>query len=216
MSYIYLITNTINDRVYVGKTSRTIKQRWLEHVGDVNKYLDRPLYRAMKKYGVENFSIHLIEEVSDDKADEREQYWIQMYRSYKFGYNATMGGDGTKYIDYDVVVETYNNTGNQQETADLLGIHRETVRYILKINDVEILPISVVNKKKFGKVVNMFDLQGQYLRTFASLKEAANYMVENNLTGCNQSTMRTHISEVCRGKRKTAAKHIWKFKGEYL
>ena len=60
-------------------------------------------------------------------------------------------------------------------------------------------------------MVSMYSLNDEYIRTFISLQEAATYMVENKLTGCKHSTIRTHISEVCRGKRKTAAKFKWKF-----
>ena len=57
----------------------------------------------------------------------------------------------------------------------------------------------------------MFDLSNNYLRSFKSLWEAANFMVENQLTGCKVSTIKQHISEVCKGRRKTAAKYIWRF-----
>lgn len=53
--------------------------------------------------------------------------------------------------------------------------------------------------------------QDVFIRSFPSINDAAKYLIENNLTGCKQSTIRTHISEVCRGKRKTAAKYKWKF-----
>lgn len=57
----------------------------------------------------------------------------------------------------------------------------------------------------------MFDLNDNYIQTFPSSHEAARYMVENGLTGCKHSTIRQHISEVCKGRRKTAAKFKWKY-----
>ena len=65
MSAIYVITNLINQKQYVGKTSYSIEKRWKEHCydskkNDVNKH--RPLYNAMQKYGIENFSISLLED----------------------------------------------------------------------------------------------------------------------------------------------------------
>ena len=36
------------------------------------------------------------------------------------------------------------------------------------------------------------------------------YLIDNKLTNCKLTTIRYHISEVCHGKRKTAAKFIWK------
>ena len=51
----------------------------------------------MRKYGIEHFHIELLEET--DNPEEREIYWIEKMRSFKYGYNATYGGDGKKYID---------------------------------------------------------------------------------------------------------------------
>lgn len=211
MAYIYQITNQINGKIYIGKTERTIQERWREHCEDYlrERCYDRPLYRAMRKYGLSNFTIELLEET--DNPEEREIFWIEQKGSFKHGYNATMGGDGKKYIDYDLVVATYKNSGIIKETAKILGICEDTVHKILKQKDISIKPTSEINKEKFSKMVSMYSLNDEYIRTFISLQEAATYMVENKLTRCKHSTIRTHISEVCRGKRKTAAKFKWKF-----
>lgn len=211
MAYIYQITNNVNGKIYIGKTECSIEKRWREHCRDYLKERceSRPLYRAMRKYGVSNFSIEIIEET--DNPEEREIFWIEQKGSFKHGYNATMGGDGKKYIDYDLVVATYKNSGTVKETAKILGVCEDTVSRILKQKDIFIKPTSEMNKEKLSKMVSMYSLNDEYIRTFASLQEAATYMVENKLTGCKLSTIRTHISEVCRGKRKTAAKFKWKF-----
>lgn len=59
MAYIYCITNLINSKRYVGKTTTSIEERWKEHCYDFQKERcnKRPLYDAMNKYGVENFMI---------------------------------------------------------------------------------------------------------------------------------------------------------------
>ena len=210
MPYIYKITNNINQKVYIGKTIRPINERFKEHCKDYKKrdLEKRPLYSAMKKYGIENFSIELVEET--DNPEEREKYWIEYYGSFKNGYNATLGGDGKSYIDYDLVVATYKELKDTIETAKKLGIHEDTVRYILKIRKEHIYSSCEVLKAKYGKCVNMYSLTGEYIKTFASFSEAGQYLIDNKLTNCKLSTIRTHISEVCRGKRKTAAKFIWK------
>ena len=56
----------------------------------------------MRKYGIEHFHISLIEETNNP--NEREKYWIEQKRTFKNGYNATKGGDGTAYLDYDVLI----------------------------------------------------------------------------------------------------------------
>lgn len=163
----------------------------------------------MRKYGLEHFRIELIEET--DKPEEREIYWIEQKRSFKTGYNATMGGDGRKYLDYDLIVATYNQLQHLGNTARILGIDETTVRKVLTINNVSIRTSQDVLKEKCSVPVHMFDLNDNYIQTFPSSHEAARYMVENGLTGCKHSTIRQHISEVCKGRRKTAAKFKWKY-----
>jgi hypothetical protein len=59
----------------------------------------------MNKYGIEHFHISQIEETNDP--DEREKYWIEYYGTFKNGYNATIGGDGKRYLDYDLIIALY-------------------------------------------------------------------------------------------------------------
>ena len=69
MPYIYQIVNDINDKVYVGKTNFSLEKRFKEHCKDVFKrdFEKRPLYSAMKKYGVEHFHIQLPEETDNQE-----------------------------------------------------------------------------------------------------------------------------------------------------
>ena len=94
LGFIYCISNYINSKKYIGQTHYSIQKRWQEHKYDSssNKCANRPLYNAIKKYGIDNFYIEQIEEVSDEKLNEREIYWIEYYDSFNNGYNATKGG----------------------------------------------------------------------------------------------------------------------------
>ena len=163
----------------------------------------------MNKYGIEHFHIEILEETNNP--EERETYWIEQKRSFKYGYNATMGGDGKKYIDYDLVIATYSKLQNLNKTAQTLNICADTVHNILVTNKIQIKSSQEILKEVASVPVHMYNLQNEYIRTFASSHEAARYMIENNLTGCKHSTIRQHISEVCKGRRKTAAKFIWKY-----
>lgn len=211
MAYIYQIVNDINQKIYVGKTEFPIEKRFKEHCRDAFKEQNekRPLYSAMRKYGVENFHIELIEET--DNPEEREIYWIEQKRSFKNGYNATMGGDGRKYLDYDLIIATYKEIGIIKEVALKLGVHPDSVSNILHQNNIPILSNKEVHTKLYGKITNMYSLDGKFIKSFPSTNEAARYMVENNLTGCKQTTIKQHITEVCTGRRKTAAKYKWKY-----
>lgn len=211
MAYIYQIINDINNKIYIGKTEFSIDKRFKEHCSDAFKERNekRPLYSAMRKYGIEHFHIELIEET--DNPEEREKYWIEQKQSFKNGYNATLGGDGKKYLDYDLIIASYKEIKSVKDTAISLGISSDSVSNILHANNISIITSSEVIQKKYGKVVNMYDLQNTFLKTFPSVNAAAKYMVENNLTGCKMTTIKQHITEVCIGKRKTAAKFKWKY-----
>ena len=110
---IYKISNDINDKLYIGKSQKSIDIRFKEHCRESksDRFENRPLYKAMRKYGISHFKISLIESVPFSELCEREKYWISYYNSYKTGYNATLGGDGTPYLDdnYDNFISDYKN-----------------------------------------------------------------------------------------------------------
>ena len=93
---IYKITNKINDNSYIG-LSVDIERRWKTHCQRYqdpnNKEYDKVLYKAFRKYGINNFSFEIIEECDAKQLQEKEKYWITFYDTYNHGYNATPGGD---------------------------------------------------------------------------------------------------------------------------
>lgn len=95
MAYIYKIVNDVNGKVYIGQTVN-IEKRWYKHCYLASSGLDRHLYNAMRKYGIDSFHIEVIEECSEDKLNERERYWIHQYNSTNknHGYNKSFGGEG--------------------------------------------------------------------------------------------------------------------------
>ena len=208
MAYIYQITNDINGKIYIGKTERSIEERFAEHCRSCwrQEMEKRPLYRAMRKYGTKHFHIELLEET--DFPEERETYWIEQKRSYKEGYNATLGGDGKKYIDYDVVIAMYKELQNQNEVARRMSISPCTVGNILKANNIDRLEKSRVSALATGKIINQYTLNGDYIQSFPSAKAAA---VSLGKITASSNGASSHITEVCKGKRKTAYGYIWKF-----
>ena len=208
MAYIYQITNDINGKIYIGKTERTVEERFKEHCKDYLRrdFENRPLYRAMKKYGIEHFHIELLEETNSP--EEREMFWIEQKRSFKEGYNATLGGDGKHYIDYDLVIAMYLELQNQNEVARRMGISPDTVSIVLKNNNIERLKGPESAARATGKVINQYSLNDEYIQSFPSAKAAAESLGKISSTSNGASS---HISDVCRGKRRTTYGYKWKF-----
>ena len=90
---IYLITNLINNKKYVGITTRTLKNRWSEHCYPTKSRPGRLLSKAIKKYGKENFKVELIEELHNISGEillSKETFYIEKYNTFVdngFGYN---------------------------------------------------------------------------------------------------------------------------------
>ena len=92
---IYKITNKINNKCYIGQ-SNDIQRRFTQHKSpyEQNRFADKPLYKAIAKYGIENFSFEILEECPIEKLSEREEYYISLYNSlcHQNGYNIRSGG----------------------------------------------------------------------------------------------------------------------------
>ena len=96
MSLVYIITNKINGKQYIGITSQPIHTRWINHISSSKRNTTRiHLHAALRKYGHENFHQELLyESDSYDHILRMEQYFIELYDTYTSGYNMTLGGEG--------------------------------------------------------------------------------------------------------------------------
>lgn len=100
MYSIYVITNKINGKIYVGFTSKTIEARFANHVKEAFEGSTRILCRAIRKYGADAFSVELLATARTiEEARESEIRYIKKLNSFCYlpgsnGYNQTLGGDG--------------------------------------------------------------------------------------------------------------------------
>ena len=203
MAYIYKIVNDINQKIYIGKTDFSIEKRFKEHCRDAFKERSekRPLYSAMKKYGIEHFHIELIEET--DKPEEREVYWIEQYGSFKYGYNATLGGDGKHYRDYDLIYALYKEGKTIREIASILHYDVKTCQKALdKFNVSHEIRQQRKIQKDQKSVLQLNKETKEIINIFPSIAEAYKFLGKQH-SG--------HIASVCNGKRKTAYGYSWKY-----
>lgn len=206
MAFIYKIVNDVNDKIYIGKTDFSVEKRFKEHCNDKEKEYrkDRPLYQAMNKYGIEHFHISQIEEVPSEKAAEREQYWINFYNSYHYGYNATLGGDGSYRANRNLVLSLYNKGLGLKEIKERTSYDPKTIKNILKekysSEEIHKTFLLRAQSNKFIKVAQIDPKTNEIIKVFNSISEAEKEV----------STGR-HMPAVCKGKRKTAGGFIWKY-----
>jgi predicted GIY-YIG superfamily endonuclease len=97
---IYQITNTTNNKCYVGfdsKFPRRINEHKTSSFNPEHKDYNLPIHRAIRKYGWDNFIWAAIYQSvdRDHTLKTMEPHFIKEYDSYQTGYNATKGGDGT-------------------------------------------------------------------------------------------------------------------------
>ena len=96
---IYKATNKINGQSYIGLTTRTLRERQLEHQRHLNTE-NTYFHRAIKKYGIENFEWSIIDDSSNSESElrQKETYYINKYNTLApNGYNITTGGELNKF-----------------------------------------------------------------------------------------------------------------------
>ena len=214
--YIYKIENKINKKVYIGKTEQLNPMtRWTDHKREAtkNRYIKKGLYRAIRKYGIDNFIFTILEKCNPGNINDKEQEYIKLYKSNKnkYGYNQTVGGDGRQfYYPEEKIVKEYL-TGN---AIYLIGIKYkiapETISKILVNNEIKIISSGDRMRVKIGKKVVLLDNEKKL--EFLCICDAARYLQKQKKTiEPLASKIAGKISLACRGKRRSAYGYKWKF-----
>lgn len=200
MGYIYIIKNDINDKIYIGQTSRTVEIRWKEHVRQTTDII----YKAIQKYGIEHFWFESIEECDDALLDEREQYWIKQYNSFETGYNQTIGGqNGTTMTNkMSEVLSLWEEGLTVNRIVAKTGLNVETVRGYLNKNGIDHKQIKTRANKFIGaakaKRIAQYDENNILIQYWDSTAEA----VRN---GYSKSSIQRSIAD-----EKPHGGYIWK------
>ena len=208
MGYIYKITNMQNNKIYVGKTTTCIRDRFSKHVYEANtpntKGYSFILHKAMRKYGIENFQIEQIEDVDNDLINEREIYWIKFYNSMiPNGYNMTLGREGSVKIDYEIIYHLWDEGKSIAQIAKMVKHSIPQLKAILtnypnfNNNENNQRTINATKKRvgQYNKDTN------ELIAIYDSIKDAAEAV----------SVDRSCISRCCSGKKKSCRGFLWKF-----
>lgn len=220
---IYKITNLINKKVYIGQ-SINIEQRWAKHRNSTD---DFAIHKAFRKYGIENFDFEILEKCSQEQLDEKEKYWIEYYDSLNNGYNMIPGGSNGAGYAKGKAVEQYSLDGkliatypSAHQAGEVTGIPYASICHCCKgeikttglflwkyaDSDKKITSLTVQDVINRGRAVNQYSLDGEFIKQYASLKEAS---LE---TGINKSS----ICRVCKKNGHTAGGFKWAYAGETI
>ena len=142
---IYMATNKINGKQYVGQTVGSLKERRRKHVScSLNNSDNIYFHNAIRKYGIDLFKWAVIDEcdTADDLA-KLEIYYIKLYGTFDKGYNLTCGGDGGslgfKHSEGSKLQMSLAKKGKKPSEATIMGrknkkVSEETKRKLSEIN----------------------------------------------------------------------------------
>lgn len=174
--FIYIIRNTVNNKVYIGQTKISVTTRWQEHLRHA-KYGDQVINRAMRKYGIDKFYVETLEICNIDVIDYREMYYIDLYDSTNKsrGYNVSIGGKTPKFkrkaLSISTLVDLYKNQGfSLQEIANKFEVTRYIITTELRNAGVEISE-RYREEEKFSKINKETLIKA--LQEYKSLRKAA-------------------------------------------
>lgn len=198
---IYKATNKVNGKIYIGQTVRTLEERLAEHKRNRKSLLGA----ALKKYGEGRFSFEVVDTASSiESLNEKEKYWIGFYDcKTPNGYNQCDGGGNT--IGYH----------HSDSSKDKMRVAKENAFcgtgnpfYGRKHSDEAKLKMSQSRKgrtltnewkAKIGKGLQKRVINLDTGEVFESVKDAAE----------RYGLQATHITRVCKGKRKTTGGFRW-------
>lgn len=228
--YIYCVENSVNGKMYIGQTRKTIFKRFSEHKWDAIHRSDdgMALHRAIAKYGADKFTIHPILEITSETVEDlvyklniAEREYISEYNTIiPHGYNVAQGGsvlfpstetpvycfkrDGEFVAMYRSMMEAERVTGISHSHICIASNHDNTRRRTAGgyLWSLTSEPPKYIDRGVLRKrKIAQCTMDGRVVRVFDSATDAA---VELNL----QNSL---ISACCNGRRKSTGGYRWIF-----
>lgn len=168
MAVIYLITNTKNEKKYVGQTARSAVARYCQHIESAFRLADGKrncFYREIAECGesaLDVFKFQIIEECSDELKLERESFWIEHYNCE---YNEQQKESYIRSIADQIVAE-YEDGKTMQQLSQKYRCRHQTIKEIIIDSGTKLKKYQGRNYKTvyefdyFGNLVNTFENAG--------------------------------------------------------
>lgn len=200
-SGIYMWTSP-SGKSYIGQ-SVDLVDRHREFVRFDQRYAGHRINNARKKYNHESdWKYEVLEYCDYSKLNEREIYYIELYDTYRNGYNQCLGGSATfgyKFTDEQKKRMSIVHTGRKQSEEEKQkkrekesGVNNP---FYGKTHDYE-------TRKKMSKPIIQYTLEGEFVREWIGAMEV------KHILGYNQGC----ITACCRGNQNTAYGFKWAYK----
>lgn len=195
---IYTITNIITGKLYVG-LSKNIQHRWAVHVSHLNKnkHSCKYLQKAWNKYGKDNFLFEILEECEEQFLCSQENYWCNMLDVHNSirGYNDKPTSPDCKCKQTEETKSKISETRKNYK-----GVNHPMYGKKLTQEHIEKRVLKV------QKLVYKFSLDGKFIQTYFSVKEASKA----------HNVAITGISACCRNKQPTCKGFVFQFNSIFI
>lgn len=203
---VYMHMNKINNKFYIGITSRKPEQRW--GTNGCNYSTQIHFWRAIQKYGWDNFEhIILLDQLTKDEACTIEVLLIALFNTQNpdYGYNVSPGGDVITF-ELQMSDETKNKISKalKGRRAWNKGIKMPPRKNSSDKTYTKKTESKKRNSGRRSKKIAQYDLNGNFIRMWDCMSDAARaYNISH-----------TCISDCCRDRQKTAGGFIWRYFNE--
>jgi group I intron endonuclease len=235
MGYIYLITNKVSGKQYVGQTiCKDVEKRWRQHKKCDGKTIGRYLQAAYNKYGIDNFKFQIICICFDEDCNKFEEDYIKKFNTLvPNGYNLREGGMNSKQHPESIKLRADKNRGKvygplSDSTKKKLSEGRlgnKNPNFGKIITKERKAKLSASMKKVWDeRIKNNLPINSNFIKDCISpnRKRVGKFNEEGILLEVFDSTCEaglkigishSTIAKVCRGVKyyKTAAGFLWKF-----
>lgn len=190
MGEVYMISNNISQKVYIGQTLTHRKnkgkyrpfgytKRFKCHLDEARtntkKKVCAYIFNAIRKYGREAFSVKLLERVPRQDLDDRERYYIKAFNSiFPNGYNLTEGGKSAKCVKVNVLRDNNANVNPQWRTMPKSEETRERISWQLK--QVSNMPEVQAKRSQHAKDQHLIKKISKFQGVNIDVAEIENYI----------------------------------------
>ena len=205
--FIYKATSQTTGKVYIGQSSQTLEERISQHNSAAYHHqYNYHFHNAIRKYGPDDFVYEIIEDgiKTIDELNQKEMYWINYYNSYNNGYNSTLGGDGRKTRDDELILKLFNEGKTTEEICQITKYNRGTVYKSYSINEIteeNLKRKRQTIKERDSRKVEQYSLDGTFIKLWDSATECGQFFGSQSL-----------ISALCRQEPNVLSAYNYLFK----